>query len=501
MLKSNLTQAFNPFLPIDVYIPDGEPHVFGERVYLFGSHDKENGDSFCMLSYVFYSASIYDLTDWSCKGVSYEACQDPLYCEGRKYMYAPDVVQGKDGRYYLYYCLAGWKGKDGYNGPISVAVCDTPDGKYEYLGFVKNKDNTPMTRFVPFDPAVINDNGNIRLYYGTQYSFENHSNLLTRGIFRKVQSNIFNKSVTEIKKENGGIMGPVHVELADDMLTIVSEPCKIMPARTKGTQFENHPFFEASSIRKIGNQYYFIYSSQLNHELCYATSIYPDKDFIFRGTIISNGDIGYDYRKAKDRLNATGTTHGSIEKINNQWYVFYHRLTHKSDYSRQACADKIDIMPDGTINQVQMTSCGLNAKPLKSDGEYPAVICCNLTNGKMPHIGNRKLKKDIPYIASGDGEQFIKDVENNTLIGYKTFNFQRNTNLSIIYRGDGGTLTIGVDPNVVLGVINLNSSVEWKKSDGVELHMNGDFPLFLTYKGKGKIDIIKIYFEGENNER
>lgn len=34
-------QALNPFLPIEEYIPDGEPHIFGDRLYLFGSHDKE----------------------------------------------------------------------------------------------------------------------------------------------------------------------------------------------------------------------------------------------------------------------------------------------------------------------------------------------------------------------------------------------------------------------------------------------------------------------------
>ena len=34
-------QIFNPFLPLNKYIPDGEPHIFGDRIYLFGSHDKE----------------------------------------------------------------------------------------------------------------------------------------------------------------------------------------------------------------------------------------------------------------------------------------------------------------------------------------------------------------------------------------------------------------------------------------------------------------------------
>ena len=44
-------QVYNPFLPIYECVPDGEPHVFGDRVYLYGSHDKEGGETFCMLDY------------------------------------------------------------------------------------------------------------------------------------------------------------------------------------------------------------------------------------------------------------------------------------------------------------------------------------------------------------------------------------------------------------------------------------------------------------------
>ena len=36
-------QAFNPYLPSWEYIPDGEPYVFGDRVYVYGSHDYFNG--------------------------------------------------------------------------------------------------------------------------------------------------------------------------------------------------------------------------------------------------------------------------------------------------------------------------------------------------------------------------------------------------------------------------------------------------------------------------
>lgn len=71
-------QAYNPFLPLGVYIPDGEPHIFGDRIYLFGSHDKEGGDTFCELDYEIFSAPIDDLSNWSSKGINYSAKQDAL---------------------------------------------------------------------------------------------------------------------------------------------------------------------------------------------------------------------------------------------------------------------------------------------------------------------------------------------------------------------------------------------------------------------------------------
>ena len=45
-------------MPLNEYIPDGEPHVWGDRVYHYGSHDKEGGYTFCMQDYVVYSAPV-----------------------------------------------------------------------------------------------------------------------------------------------------------------------------------------------------------------------------------------------------------------------------------------------------------------------------------------------------------------------------------------------------------------------------------------------------------
>lgn len=441
-------QVYNPYLPLNEYIPDGEPHVFGDRVYIFGSHDREGGYTFCMLDYVTYSAPVNDLSDWRYEGVIYKAEQDPQYMTPGftnpenpnseasllKYMYAPDVVCGNDGRYYLYYSMGGDYGYGGYVGPISVAVSDSPAGPYEFLGFVRNPDGSPMEKYVPFDPAVMNDDGVIRLYYGTQYGTDGSLQVQREENFENSLIEMFGKSREEIRSYPDNVNGPIVVTLEDDMLTVKEEPKHLIPYHVKGTPFEEHPFFEGSSMRKVGKKYYFVYSSWLNHELCYATSDYPDRDFTYGGTIVSNGDVGFQGRPACARLNMTGTTHGSIIEINGQWYVFYHRLTHKSDYSRQSCAEKIRILEDGSIPQVQMTSCGLNDGPLKGEGGYPAVIACNLTNGKMPYGSNSIYKEAFPNVNHLGEERFIAEIEHGTLIGYKYFDLPEKVSLAVTVR-------------------------------------------------------------------
>lgn len=96
----------SPFLPGWEYIPDGEPHIFGDRLYLFGSHDRFGGKRFCLNDYVVWSAPLSDLSAWKYEGVSYRKDQDPDNPRGKLELWAPDATQGPDGRYYLYYCLA-----------------------------------------------------------------------------------------------------------------------------------------------------------------------------------------------------------------------------------------------------------------------------------------------------------------------------------------------------------------------------------------------------------
>lgn len=251
-----------------------------------------------------------------------------------------------------------------------------------------------------------------------------------------------------------------------------------------------HGFFEASSIRKVNDTYYFVYSSQNNHELCYATSKYSDKDFEFRGTIVSNGDVGFRGRKEKDRLNTTGTTHGSIECINGDWYVFYHRVTHGTDYSRQICAEKISILPDGSIPQVEMTSCGLNNGDLLGKGEYPAIICCNLTNGRMPHTAN-KVKKNIPTVMHCGDDRYVANIGKATRVVYKYFDLTKTNRITVKARGNGRLLVLTDDD--IVGTITVNSE-KWK-AYSIPL-ANGEKHVVFSLLGEnGKVDLLTINME------
>ena len=414
-------QVFNPYLPSWEYIPDGEPHVFGDRVYVYGSHDRFNAPIFCVNDYVCWSAPVDDLSDWRCEGIIYKKNQDPKNKLGLRLLFAPDVCQGPDGRYYLYYAFD-------FMGIMGVAVCDTPAGQYQFLGHVHYRNGTIWGRRkgdqFPFDPGVLADNdGRIWLYSG----FYTPTPAVVTG-FRKL-------------KNDGGVV----VELEKDMVTIKTEPKLIFPKEGPGS-FPNHEFFEASSIRKDGDKYIFVYSSRHNHELCYAVSGRPDGGFKFGGTLVDQGDMFLNGNEDESKaLNYLGNTHGGMLKIGDQWYIFYHRQTNRHSYSRQACAEKLVRNPDGSFRQAEVTSCGLNNGPLKGEGRYEARIACNLWSrdgvGRYDGSSPRKRLEAHPYFTQtgkdreNNGDQYIANMRDGAVAGFKYFEFKGLKSAAVELRG------------------------------------------------------------------
>ena len=156
-------QVVNPYLPNWEYIPDGEPYVFNNRVYVYGSHDFFNGYAFCLGDYVTWSAPVNDLGDWTYEGVIFKRTDDPHNADNRGCLYAPDMTVGPDGRYYLFYALDN-------DCVISVAVSDTPNGKFEFYGNVHYEDGTVLGRKEgdeqQFDPGVITIGDTTYMYTG-----------------------------------------------------------------------------------------------------------------------------------------------------------------------------------------------------------------------------------------------------------------------------------------------------------------------------------------------
>lgn len=482
----------NPILPLTEYVPDGEPHVFGSRVYLYGSHDKANSDRFCVQDYTVWSAPVHDLSDWKCHGVTYRKDQDPRSKPGKLVdYYAPDCVRGNDERYYLYYCAMGPNTKN--FGPMSVAVSDDPGGPFEYLGDIQYPDGTPVLKYLTNDPAVLHDDGRIWLYYGWGLARDFRSRVFAP-IYNWVQSKLFGRSISEIKATKPSILSCAVVELEADMMTVKAAPKAVLDSKTtapKSSALYHHAFYEAPSIRKIGDTYYLVYSSGENNELAYATSRYPDRDFVYRGVIISNSDLGYKGNTVPKA--PAGTIHGGIENINGQWYVFYHRCTNNTDYSRQACAEPITILPDGSIPQVEITTQGLSGRPIPAAGSFPAAICCNLTTGKKMKLGLGDPQTK-PRVTEENGEVFIAGIASGTELGYKYFRFSGGQVLNILCRGNAeGTWEVRAQSER-LGEIPVLPSRDWTEAKARIPFPPGDHMLCLRYHGKGTLDVKTIGF-------
>ena len=470
------SQGFNPYLPSWEYIPDGEPHVFDGRVYVFGSHDRFGGHTYCPNDYVCWSAPVDDLSDWQYEGVIYARTDDPANKDGDMLLFAPDVTRGADGRYYLYYVLDQLP-------VISVAVCDTPAGRYQFYGYVHHPDGSRLGErdgdAPQFDPGVLFEENVVYLYTG----FCPPADVSRRGAMVTV--------------------------LEPDMLTVRTEPVTIAPSApyAAGTSFEDFPFFEASSIRRVGNSYYFIYSPISNHELCYARSSSPLGPFTFVGVIVSNSDLHIDtYKPADQPMFYGGNNHGSIEKIQEQWYVFYHRHTNGTNFSRQGCIEPIHILPDGTIPQVELTSCGGNGGPLAGCGEYPAHIICNLycqhvacTTGKPGDWMDCRFPRITQDAPDGNqGFAHIGNMRNGAAAGFKYFQCNGVRRISVKVRGNAGTYQIRTQwDGPVIGEIPVGHSNEWKTFGADVALPDGINALYFSYHGQGISNLASFTLEAE----
>jgi len=319
-----LKQCFNPVLPLNEYIPDAEPRVFGKRLYLYGSHDRANSKRFCDTILKVWSAPLSDLSKWTDHGVSFSSKADNGVRDDVPWtdneLYAPDVVEQR-GKYYLYAYIVG--------APCAVAVSDRPEGPFKLI----SKLNAPKGESNEFggwgqyiDPGVLVEKDKVHIYWGYKSSY---------------YAQLDPKTMVDV------LPGTYKANIIP-----VTKPFN---------------FFEACSPRKIGDTYYLVYAD--GGILVYATAKQPEGPFSYGGAIIRNGT---DY--------PGGNIHGGLVQIGKKWFVTYHRMTNNTIFSRRTCVEPISISAGGSIPEVRMTSSGFSDS-LNPRVSTPADTACILTGG------------------------------------------------------------------------------------------------------------------------
>ena len=442
----------NPILPLRYHVPDGEAHVMPDgKLYVYGSYDALDM-AYCSQEY--HVVSTKDMEHWTVHDVALRAQDVPWmgdpeaehypgidwyhptpflqkmidampkeaktetveaqYTDAgerkQELLFAPDCIC-RSGKYYLYFCLS-----DDSEG---VAVSDRPEGPF------KDPVRLPCGGI---DPAVfIDDDGQAYYYWGQVFA---HGAKL-------------NDDMVSIDTDS----------VVDDIVTE-----------------EKHCFHEGSSMRKIGDTYYYIYADMERGKptsLGYATGKNPLGPFTYRGIIIDND--GCDPQ--------SWNNHGSIECVEGQWYVFYHRCSRGTQQHRRLCVEKLTVNSDGSIDEVKMTSQGIG-EPFAPGEKIMGYQACALKGNCYIDVDNdHGYEEKLINIYDGD-EAVFRYVKSETSWNRIELTCFGNGTAAVFLNGEkAGKVSIsGEKGNVhtVSAPITMDAGeyelmLRFEKSEGMEL--------------------------------
>ncbi|WP_127124566.1 family 43 glycosylhydrolase [Pseudoflavitalea rhizosphaerae] len=303
------SEAQNPLIR-DQFSADPSARVFGNKVYLFPSHDILAGESrgrvgwFCMEDYHVFSSE--NLTDWTDHGVIVVQNKVPWVKPDSYSMWAPDCIE-RNGKYYFYFPSTARDTSLGRGFTIGVAIASKPEGPYAPLP-------EPVKNVRGIDPNVfIDKDGQAYLYWS--------------------QGNIYG------------------AKLKDNMVELASAPVILQHLPEKGLK-EGPYLFERNGI------YYMTYPHVENkiERLEYATGDHPLGPFKKTGVLMDESATG------------CWTNHHSVIRFKDQWYLFYHHNDYSPsfDKARSVRADSLFFNPDGTIQKVNPTYRGIGITGARS---------------------------------------------------------------------------------------------------------------------------------------
>lgn len=279
---------------------DPSAHVFGDRLYVYPSHDRADAQEFDMTDYHVYSTD--DMANWQDHGIILSLDKIPW---AKGHLWAPDCNYYQ-GTYYLYFPAD----TDGhYHFQIGVAVSKSPTGPF-------TAEAQPIPGVSGIDPSIfIDDDGTPYLIWA------------------------------------GG--GPTLCKLKPDMKTLDGPPIHVQGC---------DKFFEGPWLFKRAGLYYLTYpafqkggsglgGSGQNYD--YATAKTIGGPYAYRGS----------FTRTRTDQPGAGNIHGSQVLWHGQWYCFYHDFSlskgdPKSGFKRCVRVDLMRFGPDGSIAPLQWTETG-----------------------------------------------------------------------------------------------------------------------------------------------
>jgi len=441
--------AGNPYLPLWEHLPDGEPRVFEDpdnpgkyRIYIIGSHDVRFR-SYCGPDIRAWSAPVEELSDWRDEGPIFTYPVDGQW----DVMYAPDLVEVKkrDGtkEYYLYPHSRGW------NREAMVAKGSRPDGPFTPINLTDDGMRTVPGSIMGFDPAVFIE------YITDPEDPDYEIGFRAYGFWGFQRSSAGQLDQNTMYSLRPGTKSIGYFIPASSRYGVIRDPeGTVYPSVYQDQDLGSFNFFEAASIRRIGNKYVWVYSgysgpeyglSSTNSALRYAYGDSPLGPWKSGGVLVDSRAPVPDRDGSTLKTSYSGhNTHGSIELINDQWYVFYHRAPRGYGYTRQPMVAPVTVKWDekpvaegGKVTirgydpyaedntwsakdsqgkeytGAEVTSEGFHIYGLDPYKYYSAGYACYLSNTNSQQDSWDIWANDMP----------ITNVENGHIIGYKYFGF------------------------------------------------------------------------------
>lgn len=297
------------------YMADPSAHVFGGRLFIYPSHDREsgiperdNGDHFDMVDY--HALEILPGEDGAIDPMTGPVKDHGVILKledipwAERQLWDSDVAE-KDGKYYLYFSA---KDRNGVF-RIGVAVADRPEGPFNAMP-------EPIAGSYSIDPCVFrDDDGAFYIVFGGLWG----------GQLQRYRNNVavFSPADDKLPADNRCALEPADdqpalcpkiAKLSGDMLSFAEPPRDLVVLDESGAPVKagDHArrFFEASWIAKMAGEYRFSYSTGDTHLICEAAA--------------ANVYGPYQYRRVLLEPQIGWTTHHCVTQVDGKWYLFHH---------------------------------------------------------------------------------------------------------------------------------------------------------------------------------